>query len=104
MATKEINGKSIELDSDGYLADPSQWDEQLAKALAQEVDINDLNDGHWKVINYIRKEYEAGTALTMRKVSKQSGVDMKGFYKLFPDGPLKKASYISGIPKPKSCV
>ena len=85
MATKEINGKSIELDSDGYLADLSQWDEELAKALAREVDIDGLSDGHWKVINYIRKEYEAGTALTMRKVSKQSGVDMKGFYKLFPD-------------------
>lgn len=104
MATKEINGTSIELDSDGYLTDLSQWDEQLAKALAREVDIDGLNDDHWMVINYIRKEYEAGTTLTMRKVSKQSGVDMKGFYKLFPDGPLKKASYISGIPKPKSCV
>ena len=104
MATKEINGTSLELDSDGYLANSSQWDEQLAKTLAQEVDIDDLTDGHWTVINYIRKEYAAGTALTMRKISKQSGVDMKGFYKLFPDGPLKKASYISGIPKPKSCV
>ncbi|MFH1009105.1 MAG: TusE/DsrC/DsvC family sulfur relay protein [Candidatus Latescibacterota bacterium] len=104
MAAKEINGKSIELDGDGYLADPSQWDEELAKALAQEIAIGELTDDHWKVITYVRKEHEAGTALTMRKVAKQSGVDMKGFYQLFPDGPLKKASYIAGIPKPKSCV
>ena len=104
MTEKEINGKTIEFDNDGYLADSSQWDENLAQSLAQDVGIDDLTDDHWKVINYIRREHAAGTELTMRKVSKQSGVDMKGFYKLFPEGPLKKASYISGIPKPKSCV
>ena len=104
MPTKEIGGKSIEVDSDGYIADPSKWDEDLAKELAKEVEIDDLSDEHWKVINFIRKEHAAGTELTMRKVSKQSGVDMKGFYRLFPNGPLKKASYISGIPKPKSCI
>ena len=104
MATKDILGKTIDLDADGYLADQGQWDEALAAELAKEVDIPELTDEHWTVLNYIRKEFIAGTALTMRKVSKQSGVDMKGFYRLFPDGPLKKATYIAGIPKPKSCV
>lgn len=104
MATKEIMGKTLEVDDDGYLADDAQWDEALAAELAKEVGIDELTDEHWTVINYIRKEHAAGTPLTMRKVSKQSGVDMKGFYRLFPDGPLKKATYIAGIPKPKSCV
>ena len=104
MATKEINGKTVEVDSDGYLTEMGQWDEAIAASLAAEVGIDELTDDHWKVINYLRRESEAGTTLTMRKCAKESGVDMKGLYKLFPDGPLKKSSYIAGIPKPKSCV
>lgn len=104
MATKEINGKTVEVDNDGYLTDMGQWDEAIAASLAAEVGIDELSEDHWKVINYLRRESEAGNALTMRKCAKQSGVDMKGLYQLFPGGPLKKSSYIAGIPKPKSCV
>lgn len=104
MATREILGKTIDLDADEYLADSAQWDEAIGAELAKEVGIGELTDEHWMVINYIRKEHANGTPLTMRKVSKQSGVDMKGFYRLFPDGPLKKATFIAGVPKPKSCV
>jgi sulfur relay (sulfurtransferase) DsrC/TusE family protein len=31
-------------------------------------------------------------------------VDIKEFYALFPNGPLKKATKIAGIPKPASCI
>ena len=44
MPTKDVNGKTIEVDDDGYLANPSQWDEDLAKALAKEVEIDELTD------------------------------------------------------------
>ncbi len=104
MATKEIIGKTIEVDDDGYVADRSQWDEELAKALAAEVEI-DLTEDHWKVIHFLQKEVdENGSVPTLRKIGKQSGVDMKGLYQLFPDGPVKKATYIAGLPKPKSCI
>jgi len=31
-------------------------------------------------------------------------VDIKEFYQLFPQGPLKTSTKIAGIPKPASCI
>ena len=105
MAEKEILGKTITLDEEEYMSDRSQWDEEIARVLAKDVNISELTEDHWKVINFIRKEYDdSGAVPTLRKIGKKSGVDMKALYTLFPDGPVKKASYISGLPKPKSCV
>ena len=52
----EVNGKSIETDENGNLTDPSAWDEDVAKALAAEDNI-ELTQEHWDVINYLRSEY-----------------------------------------------
>ena len=49
----EVNGKSIETDENGNLTDPSFWDEDVAKALAAEDNI-ELTQEHWDVINYLR--------------------------------------------------
>ena len=104
MPEKTVNGQTFEIDADGYMADHSQWNEGLAAELAKEVGI-ELTDDHWKVLNFIIKESEAtGSCPTLRAIGKKSGVDMKGLYQLFPDGPVKKATYIAGLPKPKSCV
>jgi tRNA 2-thiouridine synthesizing protein E len=40
----------------------------------------------------------------MRRIAKNSGIDMKSLYQLFPRGPGKLAARIAGLPKPKSCV
>lgn len=104
MATKEISGKQVELDKDGHLKNASDWNEDIAKELAREEGIT-LNDRHWVVINYMRKEYTAAGAVpTIRKITKNSGVETKEMYELFPKGPGKKAAKISGLPKPVGCV
>jgi TusE/DsrC/DsvC family sulfur relay protein len=105
MTTKEIAGKTIELDADGHMARGDQWDEGVAKALAAEEGIAVLTEGHWKVINFMRKEFkEKGDAPSIRRLTKESGVDTKTLYALFPQGPAKKAARIAGLPKPKGCV
>jgi tRNA 2-thiouridine synthesizing protein E len=105
MATKEILGKSLEIDADGNLRNLSDWNEDIAKELAKEEEINDLTDRHWAVINYMRKEFqEKGDAPSIRKLTKESGVDTKELYALFPKGPAKKAAKIAGLPKPKGCI
>lgn len=105
MATKEFAGKVVELDSDGHLAKRSDWDENVARALAKDEGIDQLTDRHWLVINFMRKEFEAkGDAPSIRKLTKESGVDTKELYSLFPKGPAKKAAKIAGLPKPKGCI
>jgi TusE/DsrC/DsvC family sulfur relay protein len=105
MATKQIAGKTLELDADGHLAHMSDWDQNLAVALAQEEGIVRLTDRHWLVINFMRKEFqEKGDAPSIRKLTKESGVATKELYELFPKGPAKKAAKIAGLPKPKGCI
>lgn len=105
MSTKEILGKMLEIDEDGNLKNLSDWNENIAKELAKEEEINALTDRHWAVINYMRKEFQAkGDAPSIRKMTKESGVDTKELYALFPKGPAKKAAKIAGLPKPKGCI
>lgn len=105
METLEILGKELELDADGNLKNLSDWNEDIAKELAKEEGIEELNDRHWIVINYMRKQYqEKGDAPSIRKLTKESGVETKELYQLFPKGPAKKAARIAGLPKPKGCI
>lgn len=105
MATREILGKLIEFDDDGHLKNPSDWNEEIAKELAKEAGIPELTDRHWLVINFMRKEYqEKGDAPSIRRLTKESGVNTKELYSLFPKGPAKLAAKIAGLPKPKGCI
>jgi len=103
MSVKTIAGLEVNVSEEGYLEDMSQWNEDIAKEIANEVGI-ELTDKHFEVINYLREKTEAKEALTIRKVGKSGIVDIKGLYKLFPKGPLKFSSKIAGIPKPTSCI
>ncbi len=104
MATVEILGKQIEVDSDGCLVNLSDWNKEVAVEIAKSEGI-ELTEKHWQVIEFMRKVYEeTGDAPSIRKLTKQSGVDTKELYSLFPGGPAKKAAKIAGLSKPKSCV
>lgn len=103
MALKTIAGAEVNVSEEGYLEDMNQWNEEVAKEIADEIGI-ELTDKHFEVLNYLRETTEAGESLTIRKVGKSGITDIKGLYKLFPKGPLKFSSKIAGIPKPASCV
>lgn len=103
MAVKMFNGKSVDVNEEGYLTDISQWDKNIAASIAAEEGIV-LTDRHWEVIDYIQDQYKQEIALSIRRIKKSGVVDIKEFYVLFPKGPLKKATKIAGVPKPASCV
>jgi tRNA 2-thiouridine synthesizing protein E len=105
MTTININGKVIELDSDGHIKNLNDWSKEFAIEMAKIEGIDELTDKHWLVIVFMRKVFEEkGEAPTIRKLNKESGVNTKELYQLFPKGPAKKASKIAGLPKPKGCV
>ena len=37
MSTATLAGTTIDLDAEGFLTDPSQWNEQIAEAIAAEL-------------------------------------------------------------------
>lgn len=105
MATKSIAGKVVELDEDGHLKNRADWTEAVALELAKEEGVPELTERHWAVINFMKKEFDAkGDAPSIRKLTRESGVDTKELYALFPRGPAKKAAKIAGLPKPKGCI
>ncbi len=105
MPTKTIAGKTVEVDAEGFLVNPDDWNEEIAKELAKEEGIEELTETHWKVINFMRQDYkERGQIPTIRRIKNAGGVPVQDLYKLFPDGPAKKAAKIAGLSKPQGCV
>jgi dissimilatory sulfite reductase related protein len=105
MPAATITGTTVELDEEGFFADPEQWTEAMAPQLAAEAGIDELTERHWQVLRFMREEYFAkGTGPTVRVLGKTSGVSVKELYQLFPKGPAKTAAKIAGIPKPRGCI
>ena len=103
MATKTFAGVTVEVTDDGYLTDSSQWNKEVGAEIAIEEGI-EITDKHYEIIEFIREKVSGGATLTIRSIGKSGVVDIKGFYQLFPGAPLKKATKISGVAKPSSCI
>jgi TusE/DsrC/DsvC family sulfur relay protein len=104
MPTTTIAGHAVEVNDEGFLTNPDDWDEQLGAEFARLIGV-DLTDEHWELVRFLREDYRAqGETPTLRRVSTQTGVPIKQLFTMFPGKPAKKMSYIAGVPKPKGCV
>ena len=105
MATQTLGGQAVEVDDEGFLTDPAQWNREIGEEIARENGIPELTDRHWQVVDFMRDRYlTEGTAPSIRTLGKASGVPVKELYQLFPKGPAKLAAKIGGIPKPRGCI
>jgi tRNA 2-thiouridine synthesizing protein E len=105
MPTLILNDTALDVDAEGFLQKPEQWNEGISETMARAAGIPVLTENHWKVIRFMRERYLAtGTAPTIRTLGKDSGVDVKTLYQLFPKGPAKLAAKLAGIPKPHGCI
>lgn len=104
MPTKTLAGIPVDTDDEGYLVNHSQWNRDVAAAIAAEEGIT-LTDAHWIILEFVNVDFkERGVVPGMRRMNKVGNIPTKELYALFPDGPIKKAAKISGYPKPASCV
>src|SRR5262245_53420780 len=102
MTATLIADSPVDVDAEGFLTDPQEWNSQIAEAIAEANGVPELTDRHWLVVHFMRDRYLAtGTAPSIRSLGKESGVPVKELYQLFPRGPAKLAAKIGGIPKPK---
>jgi TusE/DsrC/DsvC family sulfur relay protein len=105
MPIFEYGEIKVEVDEDGFMQEPEQWSEDIAKALATTEGVQDMNDDHWKVVTYLRDYYlKFGIAPMIRKLCKETGFSLKQIYELFPSGPAKGACKVAGLAKPTGCV
>ncbi len=105
MPTRVIAGKTVEVDAEGFMTNPNEWNEDIAVELAKEEGIAELTAEHWKVINFCRQSASAnGKAPTLRQITAGTGISTKDLFALFPKGPAKKVAKIAGLGKPEGCV
>lgn len=106
MSHIEADGKKYELNEEGFLVHPEEWNEEVAVALARaEEGIEKLTEEHWDVIRFIRGYFvENNLAPMVRKVCQTTGLPLRQIYELFPSGPAKGACKVAGLPKPDGCV
>lgn len=96
-----------ERDVEGYLVDPGDWNDDVAKALAQEENI-ELNDDHWDAIRFMRDYYEehqviADARFVIKHLAEKYGREaQKKLFVLFPYGYVKQTCKIAGMRRPRA--
>ena len=107
MATIDRGGRPLELNEEGFLVHPEEWDEELALLLARaEEDLDALDrralGGH--PLHPRSTTWRSDSAPMVRAICKTTGLPLKRIYELFPSGPAKGACKLAGLPKPDGCV
>lgn len=106
-----IRNNSPETTDQGFLVNAEDWNEEVAKLLAEANHIQ-LSPEHWEIIIFIRNYYHRfkhlpNARLFTKAIAKELG-ESKGnsryLHSLFPDGPLKYACKLAGLPKPPNCL
>jgi len=96
-----------ERDAEGYLVEPGDWNEDIARVLARDENI-ELNDDHWDAIRFMRDYYEehqvaADVRFVIRHLAERMGRDaQKKLFELFPYGYVKQACKIAGMRRPRA--
>jgi tRNA 2-thiouridine synthesizing protein E len=106
-----IRNNSPETTDQGFLVNVEDWNEEVAEHLAEANHIQ-LTPEHWEIILFIRNYYYKfkhlpNARLFTKAIAKELG-ESKGnsryLHRLFPDGPLKHACKLAGLPKPPNCL
>ena len=104
-------GLGLETTDQGFLVNLADWNEAVARRLAGLNKI-ELNAERWEIIFFIRHYYQQykhlpNARVFTKAIARELG-ETKGnsryLHKLFPDGPLKYACKLAGLPKPPTCL
>ena len=102
---RDIDGRQVLFDGEGFLNDPDDWSESLAVILAKEIGLGDLGESQWRVIRFLRDFYYSnGRAPLNKQLKKGTGMSILDIEGLFPGGIKRDARLLAGLPNPKSCL
>jgi len=91
--------KKYAVDSNNFLCDRADWDEDFAEGMARECGIlNGLTLDHRQVIRFIRRYFdEHGECPLVYQTCRALGLRSQEFKRLFPTGYLRGACKLAGI-------
>lgn len=94
------------IDEEGYLVDPQDWNEDVAREFAQKENIQ-LTENHWDAIQFMRDYYAdhqiaPDARHVMKHLAQRLGPDSRNaLFELFPYGYVKQACKIAGMKRPR---
>lgn len=107
MYAAQTSAVGVRFNQKGFMADFSDWNRELAAALATEQGL-ELSDCHWAVIEFLRDYYAFHEMPPTPKViirelgqrlSPHTPCTKRKLEGLFPDGGCKQACQIAGLPE-----
>lgn len=105
VQVREIDGRRIVFDAEGFFNDPDDWTEAAAGFLARESGLDNLTEQHMRVLLFLREYYyQNGRAPLNRQLKNGVGLSLQQIENLFPDGIKNGARRLAGLPNPKSCL
>ena len=103
MAEISFQGKTFEVDEDGFLLRFDDWCPEWMEFVKESEGIAEITPDHQKILDFLQDYYKKnGIAPMVRILSKNTGYKLKEVYELFPSGPGKGACKMAGLPKPIS--
>lgn len=104
-----VNGRPIEVDSEGYLHRLDDWSDDFARALAQREGLS-LTEAHWELIRFLRAHYaehgvQPQVRVMIRHFTEAWGPERGNNHQLhamFPrGGPQKQGNRLAGLLRTK---
>ena len=97
---------SFRTDGEGYLIDPLDWTEEIARAVAEREGIA-LTDEHWEVIRFMRaywaeRHIAPDARFVIRHLKETRGCSRDRLFELFPYGYVQQACKIAGMMRPRA--
>jgi TusE/DsrC/DsvC family sulfur relay protein len=99
MSTITLGNKTYQVDTEEYLSDFNEWDEDFARGMAPKLGIiSGLSEDHWKIINFIRDFYKrTGKCPLVYETCRMNRLHLQELQKLFQAGYLRGACKLAGI-------
>ncbi len=107
---EDIDGRAIRRDEGGYLVDPDDWNEGVAKHFAAEEGLV-LGPEHFAVFAFMRAWLDEhgimpDARFVFRDIAARRGTGFeearRHFFELFPYGYVKQACKIAGMKQPRA--
>ena len=88
MAEISFQGKTFEVDEDGFLLRFDDWCPEWMEFVKESEGIAEITADHQKILDFLQDYYKKnGIAPMVRILSKNTGYKLKEVYELFPSGP-----------------
>lgn len=96
----------LRTDPEGYLMDPNDWSEEVAREIATREGI-DLTEEHWEVLRFMRNyldEHRIAPDVrhVMKHLTQVHGAGRNRVFELFPYGYVQQACKIAGMIRPRA--